>query len=482
MKKLTTVYFPNNGAPEQPDGPSALEVEVLSLVRSGDLHALRKLLSRHREERLRMSGGVGKGELDLHSGDSSGQTALMVAAGLGEPRPLRHRLTLSLPLVCLSASKPTEFDASGRCLRVSADPSVVPEKWAVELCSTLLEFASDPIITAVDNLCCTALHWSAPQAMSQSSFCSSTTDAVVRCLWHPPGQQGGTTRQRRGGASAGVPQSLGERAEPGRGHAAALGLQGGQDRRHQGGWAPRKHTKIRPDGRELTRVCTSSGAAASDADRGLRHHAHPQPQEPERAGRGGCGLRPGQGRAAERGGEAGTRPAQRRGAHPHRQTCRQTCTTAAEAHSSRSLFTHPGDGVQVRRTIFELEPRLRTVIAYHPECLDHQPARYVLAWSPCMPLLQKTHQLLPPKPSAHPLTIPYVSERVLSRGSELESPDRVEAVMSGLQHQSDSDASPPFPPYMVEVTSGFDRATVEAVRTCSTPLASPSLAQWLTSV
>jgi hypothetical protein len=30
---------------------------------------------------------------------------------------------------------------------------------------------------------------------------------------------------------------------------------------------------------------------------------------------------------------------------------------------------------EVRKTIFELEPRMRTVVAFHPECFEHQPGR-----------------------------------------------------------------------------------------------------------
>jgi len=97
---------------------------------------------------------------------------------------------------------------------------------------------------------------------------------------------------------------------------------------------------------------------------------------------------------------------------------------------------------KVRRTIFEAEPRMRTLIAYHQEYCESQAGRWVVH-----------HHL----EGALTHVLELSSRFDAYRKDDWDSGSRVESIMSRL---TDFER---FPPHMLDITSGFERASVEAV-------------------
>ena len=111
---------------------------------------------------------------------------------------------------------------------------------------------------------------------------------------------------------------------------------------------------------------------------------------------------------------------------------------------------HPAEEVahdlreKVRRTIFEAEPRMRTLVAYHHECSENHSGRYVLERILTMEFDKSSKA-------------PFIRSISFHRKDTWDNGGRVETIMSRLKDPER------FPSYLVDITSGFERASVEAV-------------------
>jgi SHAQKYF class myb-like DNA-binding protein len=102
------------------------------------------------------------------------------------------------------------------------------------------------------------------------------------------------------------------------------------------------------------------------------------------------------------------------GANCHLRNSQARTALDVAATASTSIATRD----DVRRAMLSAEPRLRTLVLYHDECLDHRPRR----------------------------------------PSDWEGPDRLQAIMEKINNKT------AFPDYELEVSSHFDKAAVELLQ------------------
>ena len=89
-------------------------------------------------------------------------------------------------------------------------------------------------------------------------------------------------------------------------------------------------------------------------------------------------------------------------------------------------FVHRSQREEARTNLFMTEPRLRTLVLHHPECLEHG----------------------------------------VRSNSDWECPDRVKSILSKIAEEIGPDGNPLFGAHKVTLSSEFDRATLEVLARC----------------